>query len=89
VLKSRNAMCVLTIESLSTTNRCKEQYPVCIREVYKAAMKEYNDEERGIVRLKNPWGNVTIPWDSPRAARPYSRHSSDCVPRLRQAYAHC
>ena len=49
------------IESLSTTNRCKEQYPVCIREVYKAAMKEYNDEERGIVRLKNPWGNVTIP----------------------------
>lgn len=32
------------IESLSTTNRCKEQYPVCIREVYKAAMKEFNDE---------------------------------------------
>lgn len=49
------------IESLSTTNRCKEQYPVCIREAYKAAMKEYNDEERGIIRLKNPWGNVTIP----------------------------
>ena len=31
------------IESLSETNRCKEQYPVCIREIYKAAMKEYND----------------------------------------------
>ena len=49
------------IESLSDTNRCKEQYPVCMREVYKAAMKEFNDEERGIIKLRNPWGNVTIP----------------------------
>ena len=49
------------IESLSETNRCKEQYPVCIREVYKAALKEYNDEEQGISLLKNPWGNVVIP----------------------------
>ena len=49
------------IESLAATNRCKEQYPVCLREVYKAAMKEYNDEEQGIARLKNPWCNVTIP----------------------------
>lgn len=49
------------IESLSATNRSKEQYPVCIREVYKAAMKEFNDEEKGIIKLKNPWGNVTIP----------------------------
>jgi site-specific recombinase XerD len=49
------------IESLSETNRCKEQYPVCIREVYKAALKDFNDEELGIVKLKNPWGNVVIP----------------------------
>ena len=49
------------IENLSETNRCKEQYPVCLREVYKKAMKEFNDEEQGIVRLKNPWCNVTIP----------------------------
>ena len=49
------------IESLSTTNRCKEQYPVCMREVYKAAMREFNDEEQGIVKLKNPWNNVVIP----------------------------
>ena len=49
------------IESLSVTNRCKEQYPVCMREVYKAAIKEFNDEEQGIVKLKNPWKNVTIP----------------------------
>ena len=49
------------IEALAETNRCKEQYPVCMREVYKAALKEFNDEELGIVKIKNPWGNVTIP----------------------------
>lgn len=49
------------IESLSTTTRSKEQYPVCMREVYKAAIREFNDEERGIVKLKNPWKNVRIP----------------------------
>ena len=49
------------IENLSVTNRCKEQYPVCIREVYKAAMREFNDEELGLIKLNNPWSNVTIP----------------------------
>lgn len=49
------------IESMTVNNRCKEQYPVCMREVYKAAMKEFNDEELGIIKLKNPWTNVTIP----------------------------
>lgn len=49
------------IESLSVTNRCKEQYPVCIREVFKAAMKEYNDEELGIIKIKNPWSKIVIP----------------------------
>ena len=49
------------IESLSVTNRCKEQYHVCIREVFKAAMKEYNDEELGIIKIKNPWGKIVIP----------------------------
>ena len=49
------------IESLAETNRCKEQYPVCIREIYKAALKEFNDEELGIIKLKNPWKNVVIP----------------------------
>lgn len=41
------------IEALAETNRCKEQYPVCMREVYKAALKEFNDEELGIVKIKN------------------------------------
>lgn len=49
------------IESLAETNRCKEQYPVCMREVYKSALKEFNAEERGIVKLRNPWCNVKIP----------------------------
>lgn len=29
-----------------------------MREVFKAALKEYDDEELGIVRLRNPWCNV-------------------------------
>lgn len=49
------------IETLMTTNRCKEQYPVCMREVYRAAMREFNDEDKGIVKIKNIWNNVTIP----------------------------
>ena len=49
------------IETLGNTSRCKEKYPVCMREVFKAAMKEYNDEEAGYIRIKNPWCNVTIP----------------------------
>ena len=49
------------IASLSETNRCKEQYPVCIREVYKAALKEFNDEEQGIARLKNPGEMLQFP----------------------------
>lgn len=49
------------IESLSETIRCIGQYPVCILEVYKTALKEFNDEELGIIKLKNPRRNITIP----------------------------
>ena len=49
------------IESLSETKSCKKQYPICIREIYKAAMKEFNDEELTITKIKNPWSNVEIP----------------------------
>lgn len=49
------------VESLSDTSRSKEKYPINIREVYKAAMKEFNDEERGIRVINNPWCNVVIP----------------------------
>lgn len=44
------------INSLSLTNRAKEMYPTCLRQIFKRALIELNDEERGIVRIKyNPW----------------------------------
>ncbi len=50
------------IKSLEQTNRAKEMYPVCVRQIFKAALLELNDEERGIVRIKfNPWTKVRIP----------------------------
>ena len=50
------------IDSLSRTSRAKEMYPVCVRQIFKAALLEYNDEEKGITRIKfNPWPKVQIP----------------------------
>lgn len=50
------------INSLSTTSRAKEMYPVCIRMMYNAAMDEFNDEEKNIIRIKrNPFKKIVIP----------------------------
>ncbi|MCF0181324.1 MAG: phage integrase SAM-like domain-containing protein [Muribaculaceae bacterium] len=50
------------IVSLDNTCRAKEMYPVCIRQIFKSALLELNDEERGVVRIKfNPWLKVKIP----------------------------
>lgn len=50
------------IKSMERTHRAKEMYPICIRQIYKEAIKEYNDEEFGIMRIKsNPWTKVSIP----------------------------
>lgn len=50
------------IESLSQTNRAKEMYPTCVRQIFKKAILELNDEERNIVRIKfNPWLKIAIP----------------------------
>ena len=44
------------IGTLAQTNRAKEMYPTCIRQIFKAALIELNDDERGICRIKfNPW----------------------------------
>ena len=44
------------------THRAKEQYPVCVRMMFRAAVDEYNDLEKGIVRIKNdPFKSVRIP----------------------------
>ncbi|MBD5259838.1 MAG: site-specific integrase [Bacteroides sp.] len=50
------------IETLRLTNRAKEMYPVCVRQIFRAAILELNDEEKGIVKIKfNPWNKVKIP----------------------------
>ena len=50
------------IKSLEQTHRAKEMYPICMRQVFKAAMLEYNDYDNGIIRIKvNPWVKVEIP----------------------------
>jgi len=46
----------------SGKKRCKEMYPVCIRQIWKQAMKDLNDDERDIVQVKtNPWLKISIP----------------------------
>lgn len=50
------------IKSLEHTHRAKEKYPICVRQIFKSALLEFNDEERGVVRIKfNPWHKVQIP----------------------------
>lgn len=50
------------IDSMRLTHRAKEMYPICIRQMFKAAQIEYNDYDNGILRIKtNPWARVKIP----------------------------
>lgn len=50
------------IVTLEQTHRAKEMYPVCMRQVFRAAVSEFNDYDNGIIRIKtNPWGKVKIP----------------------------
>lgn len=50
------------IESLSLTNRAKEMYPTNIRQIFKQAIADLNDDEKGITRIKfNPWTKIKIP----------------------------
>lgn len=50
------------IKSLEATARAKEMYPVCIRQIFRGALLEYNDHDAGIIRIKsNPWPKVQIP----------------------------
>ena len=49
------------IDSLSQTARSKNKYPINIRQIHKAAMLEYNDDERGIQLITNPWPKISIP----------------------------
>lgn len=50
------------LRTLEQTHRAKEMYPVCIRQIFKEAVKEYNDYDTGVIRIKtNPWVKVKIP----------------------------
>lgn len=50
------------IRSMEKTHRAKEMYPVCMRQVFKAAVREFNDYDRDVIRIKtNPWVKVDIP----------------------------
>ena len=60
------------IDSLSQTARSKNKYPINIRQIHKAAMFEYNDEERGIQLITNPWPKISIPKEDPPNKRAIS-----------------
>ena len=60
------------IDSLSQTARSKNKYPINIRQIHKAAMLEYNDEERGILLIANPWPKITIPQEDTPSKRAIS-----------------
>ena len=50
------------IQSLEQTHRAKEMYPICMRQVFKYAVLEYNDYDNEVIRIKtNPWVKVQIP----------------------------
>lgn len=50
------------IKTLDLTARAKELYPVCVRQIWREAIREYNDYDNGLIRIKtNPWAKVRIP----------------------------
>lgn len=50
------------IKSMENTRRAKEMYPICMRQVFKAAQLDYNDYDTGRIRIRtNPWVKVEIP----------------------------
>lgn len=50
---------LLTLEG---TRRAKEMYPICLRQVFRAAINEYNDYDNNVIKIKsNPWPKVRIP----------------------------
>lgn len=50
------------IETLAKTHRAKEMYPVCVRQIFRAAVLEYNDYDTGLIQIaSNPWPKVVIP----------------------------
>lgn len=50
------------IKTLAKTARAKEMYPVCVRQIFRQGLADFNDYDTGIIRVKtNPWLKVKIP----------------------------
>jgi integrase len=50
------------IDGMMDSSRKRNLYPTCIKTMYGAAMLNYNDEDRDIIRIrKNPFTRITIP----------------------------
>jgi integrase len=50
------------MKTLDGTTRAKQMYPICIRQIFKGALAEFNDYDAGIIRIKtNPFVKVAIP----------------------------
>jgi integrase len=50
------------IKTMEQTARAKELYPVCIRQIFKAAQLEFNDYDTGVIRIRtDPWVKTKIP----------------------------
>ena len=51
---------------MSKTHRAKEMYPTNIRMIFRSAIADMNDDEKGIQRIKfDPWVKVQIPKSEP------------------------
>lgn len=50
------------IKTMEHTARAKEMYPVCIRQIFRAAQVEFNDYDSGVIRIRtDPWVKAKIP----------------------------
>ena len=71
------------IESLAHTKRAKSMYPTLLKAIFNAGMEEYNDYDRGVVRVANrPFEFLKIPSSDTPEKRSVS------VEQLRAFFAH-
>ena len=71
------------IESLAHTKRAKNMYPTLLKAIFNAGMEEYNDYDRGVIRVANrPFEFLKIPSGDTPEKRSVS------VEQLRAFFAH-
>ncbi|WP_106831177.1 tyrosine-type recombinase/integrase [Parabacteroides pacaensis] len=58
------------IESMKDSARKRNLYPTCIKTIFNAALLQYNDEDRDLIRIKkNPFNRIKIPKNKPSEKR--------------------